>query len=477
MDNVPDFRSPMIGNARNQHVAAKDVIYRERVSSIYSTIALPLFGIGIGVAWSLFLPSSLSNDGKIADCFEKIFYVCWSLKSYPQFLLTYQRKTAAGFSIDAAFLNFFGYLTFLVYSFCTYNETIILGQESTKDSKVQVLQVYLLIHLVICSLITFIQMFVVDGYSRFRHGGKNRMNRKVHLIVSLYIFFNIMYLVLIYMNQTNVPGITVSVNEWLKSLSIFSAIFLLIRYIPQIWKNYRIARFEGISTSSVSLELAGAIALVVAIIYDGYQSSIFADDGTTARFGELVTALSRHISLSIVASCTVLADVMLLIQSRILAPPIVDHSLLRQSDVGVNLATRRPAVGYVPPAHAHHDNQPKPFVDETGFEYYDPRMFEDGGAPITVTQQQHMLFPPAAVPGFETYHPRMFEDHGEIHHNQQNHIRDYRPPPDHGYAVTPSAPPIQATGNKPYAAPSAPPRRASEDEDDELDLDILQRYT
>lgn len=333
-------------------VAAEAEALRRRTSNKYSLIAMPLLAITIGLIWAFVVPSQYSaaagSLGVRANIFRKIFYVGWSLRFYPQMLLNFQRKTTIGFSIDSAYFNFLGFFIFFLYCILSFNQTIILGQECAEDPKVTIVDVYLSGHAFFASGALLGQMYFFDGYRYATHQGRNSISRKVHLMLSLYIFFNFMYLLMIYFKQTQTPGIVVTVNQWLKSLVYACSFFLVIRYIPQVHRNYHRNQFEGISASAVAMELLGSLALVITIIYDGYQSNIFQDDSPSARFGQLVTALSNKLALSIVASITVLSGVLLLIQSCILAPDDAFAATLSSrsgvaGDGDVELANRAPA--------------------------------------------------------------------------------------------------------------------------------------
>lgn len=230
-------------------------------STLVSIVGFSLFTIILGSVWG-----TLSTNGETVaySCFQKIFYVAWTAKFYPQLYMNFKRKTTTGLSLDSLYFSLVGYSCFAIYSACTFYEVQVFGQVANHNTSLAVFELLLLFHAAIVSAILVAQKYYYDGYYLSTHRGRNSLSRTTNLILTCYFSLNTLYLTLVGIH-ISVRAIAVSFNEWIISLVYSAVIFIALRWVPQFFKIRYDKSFKGLSLSSVVLEDIGAFALLVSV--------------------------------------------------------------------------------------------------------------------------------------------------------------------------------------------------------------------
>lgn len=256
-----DAGNPLDQYLLESEAASDSELLRRRNSPLYSIFFWIIFCIGCGCVWGYVEKSS---EGTAYSVFEKIFYISWVLKFYPQLYLNAKRKTSAGLSIDTLCFSFFGYGCLCMYAIFTTYRLEAFGERSKFDGAISGTETFLVAHSTTLTVLIILQMYYLDGYR------KVRVARKTNLSMSLYVVINVLYLGLVAAHQQS-TYVAVSLNEWLVSLLYGCGLFLSLRDIPQAWRFYRATYFQGVCLTTVVLELLGAISIMITLLVQGFR--------------------------------------------------------------------------------------------------------------------------------------------------------------------------------------------------------------
>ena len=323
-----------------------------RVGSTYLSIFCNCFLVVVlGLAWGLGTVSAENSVSVASFVLERIFLVSWVLKYYPQLYMNACRKSTIGNSIDCEYLQAIGFISFGVYS--AY-EVEAFSDPNGVTLTIEVFRVLLSIHGLICSSLIIFQMYFFHGYRQSIHKGLNKLSNLGGFLVSTFVFFNILYLILLFVRQAR-GGMVVSRHQYFAAFIYCAAVFLSIRWISQIQRNFVLKSCRGLSLSSISMELVGSTCLLAAIICDGFTRSAFQGSSYSSVPSNLVSLLAEELLLSSIAGFSISSCLFLLAQAALYsgnnvtlpryAPSEADGNI---PEVAATVAAAVP-VGVVPP--------------------------------------------------------------------------------------------------------------------------------
>ena len=255
-----EFPQDLNLNLFNGEPLSSGEILRQRNSTAFSVFCWTICCVIAAVIWG-YLDVEQNH---VHSCFQKIFYVSWIAQFYPQVYLNFTRKTTAGLSIDSWYLSGLGYFCFCVYSSCTSFQLEMFGTKSKYNPLVQRFEVFFALHGLVFNGIIMLQMY---HYNR----GTSDISPRLNFLVVFFVAVNALYLILIASRQPSSKNFVVSSDEWLLSLVYSTGVILTIRWIPQAWKFYSFATYQGLSATTLILQLLGSIAAIIMILYDGYR--------------------------------------------------------------------------------------------------------------------------------------------------------------------------------------------------------------
>eukprot|EP00835_Amoeboradix_gromovi_P003599 NODE_245_length_12995_cov_0.297922.p4 type:complete len:231 gc:universal NODE_245_length_12995_cov_0.297922:6865-7557(+) len=188
------------------------------------------------------------------------YFLCWTVSFYPQIALNFKRKSTDGISKLFMFLNIVGFYSYSLYT-----------AEST--SLVSLSDRVFAIHAFSLSVITLWQFVIYD---------KITFQNMTVLSIALFSlsFANVM------------------------TLGLVKVLITILKYLPQIMKNYQRQSTKGFASKSVILDVSGGLLSLIQLIYDGLILNLDLID--------IFVGNSTKLGLSIV---TITMDCVLLIQA------------------------------------------------------------------------------------------------------------------------------------------------------------------
>ncbi|XP_055345306.1 cystinosin-like isoform X2 [Paramacrobiotus metropolitanus] len=204
-----------------------------------------------------------------SDVVGWIYFVAWSISFYPQVITNYRRKSVAGLSFDFLALNITGFLCYTIFNVGLFWIPSIQEEYYSRHPRgvipVEANDVFFALHAVTLTLIQIIQCFIYET-------GNQRLFKGTILLLGAIWLATIILLIL---SATHVL-------VWLDYLYYFSYVKLgitLIKYIPQVWMNFRRKSTVGWSVGNVLLDFTGGMLslaqmFIIAYNFDDWSSTL-----------------------------------------------------------------------------------------------------------------------------------------------------------------------------------------------------------
>ncbi|XP_053680495.1 cystinosin homolog [Anopheles nili] len=201
------------------------------------------------------------------------YTLCWTIGDYFQAWTSYKRKSVVGLSFDFLHLNIVGnicYATFNVVLFWNEHvESEYFRRHPFGLNPVVPNDVGYAVHAVFGNLVLIAQCYIY-------HSGGNLVSMPVKVLMTGYLILVGIFCSLAAEQQIH----------WLDFLYILSYVKLstnLIKYIPQVFMNYRRKSTEGFAISNRMLDLAGGLLSLTQMAlngwnYDDWQSIVGSPD-------------------------------------------------------------------------------------------------------------------------------------------------------------------------------------------------------
>ncbi|CAF1169861.1 unnamed protein product, partial [Didymodactylos carnosus] len=213
---------------------------------------------------------------KLIQIFGWVYFFAWSLSFYPQIILNFKRKSVVGLNFDYLALNLLGFFCYSVFNVGLYLSTDVQSQYFNLHPRginpVLLNDVLFSIHAFIACLITLFQCLF------FERATQRLSYITTTLIVVFVLFLSISSTVAVF---HRIPSLTV-----LYFYSYVKLTITAIKYVPQVFYNYRRKSTEGWSIGNIVLDLTGGICsllqmFLLALNYNDW-SSLF---GSPTKFG------------------------------------------------------------------------------------------------------------------------------------------------------------------------------------------------
>ena len=206
------------------------------------------------------------------------YFMAWSVSFVPQIYLNWKRKSVVGQSFDYVFMNVIGFLSYSIYN------TAFFAVDSVKedykkrfhdDNDVEANDVAFAIYAFIGVVFNTYQIVIYDR-------GPQKINwRLVGLLVVVGVLFAI-WGVLLFMVHTDTVFNTL---DWLYGLSTIKLAVTLIKYIPQVYLNWKRKCTVGWNIWNVLLDFTGGTLSVVQVFIDASTTDNWsAITGNLAKF-------------------------------------------------------------------------------------------------------------------------------------------------------------------------------------------------
>ncbi|OAD77159.1 hypothetical protein PHYBLDRAFT_131886 [Phycomyces blakesleeanus NRRL 1555(-)] len=202
------------------------------------------------------------------------YFLSWSVSFYPQAILNWQRKSVQGLSIDFLYYNVLGFLCYSIFNVAFFfSETI---QEQCKNHSsgnlVRANDVMFAVHAFLISSFTLGQTFIYKAKAQ-------KLSTTATVLISIPIVGAGIGLLAVEFN-----GIL-----WIDLMYYLSYVKLaisFIKYLPQVWLNYKRKSTVGWSIYNILLDFAGGALSIGQLLLDASISGDWSGvSGDPVKFG------------------------------------------------------------------------------------------------------------------------------------------------------------------------------------------------
>ncbi|XP_014667070.1 PREDICTED: cystinosin-like isoform X2 [Priapulus caudatus] len=205
-----------------------------------------------------------------------IYFAAWSVSFYPQIVENFRRKSVIGLNFDFLSLNLTGFIAYAVFNVCVFWIPVIQDEYFEKHPygvlPVAINDVFFALHAIFATLVTILQCFI------YERGSQTVSRPCVGFLVVAWAFAIITLCVAIFGKLA-----------WLQYLYFFSYIKLvitLIKYMPQVYMNFKRKSTDGWSIGNILLDFTGGSLSILQMFLMSYNnddwSAIF---GNPTKFG------------------------------------------------------------------------------------------------------------------------------------------------------------------------------------------------
>ncbi|KAI9752718.1 MAG: hypothetical protein M4579_005517 [Chaenotheca gracillima] len=197
--------------------------------------------------------------------------LCWSVSFYPQPILNWRRKSTIGLTLEYPTLNVLGFLYYTISTATFLYSPLIRSQYAYRnpispEPTVRFNDLAFGLHAVVLCILVFSQ-FWCWGYRRERG---LRISRPVGGIFMGCLMSTVVVSLIVAVRGID-GGRDASGWAWIDVVYAFGYVKLLItfvKYIPQVWANYKRKSTTGWSIEQVLLDFVGGILSILQLILD-----------------------------------------------------------------------------------------------------------------------------------------------------------------------------------------------------------------
>ncbi|KAF7260255.1 hypothetical protein EG68_02116 [Paragonimus skrjabini miyazakii] len=219
----------------------------------------------------------------LLDVFQYVcgwaYFLSWTASFYPQVILHWKRKSVVGFSFDLLAFNIFGYVAYSAFTVGVYAVPSIQEQYYRKypgsSLPVMLNDVFFAVHGVLIGLVTCVQIAIYERNNQ-------RISRTCAAVLSLTFLYCVIKSVLVVVNVT-------TALDFLTDLSYVKVFITVVKYIPQVFLNYKLRSTVGWSIGNVLLDFSGGILSILQMFILAYNLSDW--NQITGSLGKLGLAL------------------------------------------------------------------------------------------------------------------------------------------------------------------------------------------
>lgn len=184
------------------------------------------------------------------QCLGWFAFAAWSCSFYPQVILNFRRKSVVGLNFDFVLLNLTKHSSYLIYNCCLYFSPTVQRQYHEKYGSSELIPVA-------TSDVAFsIDAVTLTAFTAYQILIYERGGQKVSITARV-----------ISTGAWTAVGVCLLISwpngRWLWLASVFNLIqvaMTLIKYIPQVYMNFRRKSTLGWSIGNILLDLSGGLA-------------------------------------------------------------------------------------------------------------------------------------------------------------------------------------------------------------------------
>jgi cystinosin len=238
--------------------------------------AILIFGVGLGCA----IPSKKDPHpwNYISSIIGWWYFMAWSISFLPQLYLNWQRKCVVGQSFDYVFLNVLGFTAYSIYNICFFFVDPVKREYEDRfhdKNDVEANDVAFAVYSFFCVVLNTYQIII---YER----GSQRINKLVLAAIAVVVLILTLWGLLLFAVHKTVVFNTL---DWLYGLSMVKLGVTIIKYLPQVYLNYKRKLTVGWNIWNVLLDFTGgSLSVVQALIDAGTTDNWSAISGNLAKF-------------------------------------------------------------------------------------------------------------------------------------------------------------------------------------------------
>jgi cystinosin len=224
-----------------------------------------VFIVGLGFILGFTL-SATANDpppwGRISAVVGWIYFNAWALSFLPQLYLNFTRKCVVGQSFDYVFMNVLGFFSYSVYTICFYGVRQVqddyearYGDKNTVDLN----DVGFAVYAFLCCVLNAWQIYSYDR-------GSQRVHPVTQAGIALVVAVMAIWLVIVAAGVRTTY--VINTLDILYGLSMVKLGVSIIKYLPQIYLNYRRKLTVGWNIWNVLLDFTGGSLSVAQQLID-----------------------------------------------------------------------------------------------------------------------------------------------------------------------------------------------------------------
>ncbi|KAL2812023.1 PQ loop repeat-domain-containing protein [Aspergillus cavernicola] len=211
--------------------------------------------------------------GALSRLLGWIYTFCWSASFYPQPIDNFRRKSTTGLAIDFPTINVLGFVCYTIYTASFLYSPVIRRQYAARhplseEPTVRFNDFAFALHAIVLSGLVYTQFWPkIWGLkvSRFQTVSKP--------IAGLFWGSFIAVAVVIYIVLAKSPddGYEPSTWAWIDviyALSYVKLVITVVKYVPQVWVNYKRKSTRGWSIVQILLDLTGGVLSLVQLVLD-----------------------------------------------------------------------------------------------------------------------------------------------------------------------------------------------------------------
>ena len=198
------------------------------------------------------------------------YFIAWSISFYGQVIENYRRGKVKGLNFDFEIYNFVGFSSYLIYTIRGYID------ENLGTGKVQPEDIGFAGHALLLTIITICQYF----YYRDSEDKEQKVNLFTINILSVMIWGAFLLILLESILNYYDPHVKKGAKYVFNSLIYLGwckVIISLIKYIPQVYSNYKRKSTIGWNIHNILLDFTGGILSFIQNIIDYNNFSIIRD--------------------------------------------------------------------------------------------------------------------------------------------------------------------------------------------------------
>ena len=216
----------------------------------------------------------------LSSCLGYTYFFAWSISFYPQAITNYRRKTTQGLSVEFSSLNVLGFACYSAYNvvlfFSSEVQELYKHRYNSEQIPVQSNDVAFVLHALLLSSITLYQILHYDGMARAR-----QMSKTILTMMGLIMAVAVGGAVLVVGGFWGVNWL-----DYIYALSLCKIVVTLVKYMPQVYLNWKRKSTAGWSIWQILLDLTGGFLSNLQLVLDCAALSDFS--GITGNVAKLI---------------------------------------------------------------------------------------------------------------------------------------------------------------------------------------------